>query len=261
MPRDLILVRHGESEGNVALHTSKAGDDRWMVHEGMKERHSSWWRLTDAGVAQAVNAGTYIREHIAQEFDQYYVSSYTRAMETAALLDLPNADWVTDPRLRERERGYEDLLSSEERALLVESIAQRKSAPLYWRPVGGESIMDSVSRTRDLLGTFNRELDGKSVVCTCHGEVMESFLVAITRLTPRQFAVWSDDPAEKINNCQVWHFTRQMQGESVMAPRFTHWRSIDTITSHEGEWKAITRPRFSNEELLTEARSTPRIIS
>ncbi len=34
-----------------------------------------------------------MKENIAERFDRYYCSEYTRAMETAALLDMKGAKW------------------------------------------------------------------------------------------------------------------------------------------------------------------------
>ena len=52
---DLVLVRHGESEGNVAFNRSKAGDHSLYSGEFLR-RHSSQWRLTDVGREQAKSA-------------------------------------------------------------------------------------------------------------------------------------------------------------------------------------------------------------
>jgi hypothetical protein len=60
-------------------------------------------------------AGKYIKEYIGEKFDRYYTSEYVRAMETAALLDLPGARWYTEIVLRERDKGPLDNTSIIER--------------------------------------------------------------------------------------------------------------------------------------------------
>jgi broad specificity phosphatase PhoE len=60
MPVDLVLVRHGESEGNIAHALSKSGDDRHYTPE-FRARHSSTWRLSDRGVEQARIASASLR--------------------------------------------------------------------------------------------------------------------------------------------------------------------------------------------------------
>jgi phosphohistidine phosphatase SixA len=42
---------------------------------------------------QAEIAGKWVKENIAERFDRYYCSEYTRAMETASLLDMKGAKW------------------------------------------------------------------------------------------------------------------------------------------------------------------------
>jgi broad specificity phosphatase PhoE len=88
----LILVRHGQSEGNEAVSRSERGDLSAYTPE-FKKKHSSTYRLTDKGVQQAKVAGAWIKENIGEKFDRCYTSEYVRAMETAAYLDLPDAKW------------------------------------------------------------------------------------------------------------------------------------------------------------------------
>src|SRR5438874_4087686 len=70
MPLDLVLVRHGESEGNVAFASSRLGDHSHFTPEFLA-RHSSKWRLTDKGREQAHAAGEWLRGHLAPAFDRY----------------------------------------------------------------------------------------------------------------------------------------------------------------------------------------------
>jgi broad specificity phosphatase PhoE len=92
LPIDIVLIRHGESEGNLAQSRSKKGEQGDWTQE-FKERHTSRYRLTDKGRVQAEIAGKWVKENIAERFDRYYCSEYTRAMETASLLDMKGAKW------------------------------------------------------------------------------------------------------------------------------------------------------------------------
>ena len=92
---DLILVRHGESEGNVAYRKSAVGDNSLYIGEFLK-RHSSKWRLTDTGRHQAASAGEWIVKNFPLSLDGFYSSEYVRAAETAARLNVPNAVWFHD---------------------------------------------------------------------------------------------------------------------------------------------------------------------
>ena len=111
---DLVLLRHGESEGNVARSRSKTGDHSYYAGE-FKNRHSAMWRLTDKGREQAESAGTWLHKENLNVFDRYYVSEYLRAMESAARLNLHDSTWYAEMLLRERDWGKLDLLSEKER--------------------------------------------------------------------------------------------------------------------------------------------------
>ena len=87
---ELVLVRHGESEGNVAYQRSLDGDHSLYSGEFLK-RHSSLWRLTDRGREQAGAAGQWLRTQVDCRFDAFFTSEYLRAMETASLLQIPRA--------------------------------------------------------------------------------------------------------------------------------------------------------------------------
>eukprot|EP01027_Heterolobosea_sp_BB2_P011606 GEZU01016896.1.p1 GENE.GEZU01016896.1~~GEZU01016896.1.p1 ORF type:complete len:206 (+),score=45.70 GEZU01016896.1:98-715(+) len=113
-PYELILVRHGESEGNKAVAKSKNGDLSSYT-KYFKSKHSSAYRLTKLGVEQAKISGQWLRENISEVYDRFYTSEYVRAMETAALLDIHGAQWLTEIVLRERDKGLLDNTSWEER--------------------------------------------------------------------------------------------------------------------------------------------------
>ena len=102
MPINLVVVRHGQSEGNIANRMSEAGDHSAYTEQFMN-RHSSSFRLTEKGRRQAALAGSYIRKEFLDKwgngFDRYLTSDYNRAMETASLLTLPNAMWQTESYL------------------------------------------------------------------------------------------------------------------------------------------------------------------
>jgi NAD+ kinase len=101
MPIDLLLVRHGESEGNLAHERAANNDGSAFGNKHFKSKHSSLWRLTDKGRKQADVTGKWIKENIGSA-DYYFCSEYIRAMETSALLDLPNAEWKTSFYIRVR---------------------------------------------------------------------------------------------------------------------------------------------------------------
>lgn len=103
-----------------AYNRSWEGDHSLYTGAFLK-RHSSLWRLTDRGREQAETAGAWLREHTrgvavakgmadalshsqslssVPSVHRYYVSEYIRAMETAALMDLPDAKWFENDETR-----------------------------------------------------------------------------------------------------------------------------------------------------------------
>jgi broad specificity phosphatase PhoE len=62
MPRDLLVVRHGESEGNVAQAAVKRGDDSLMRQ--LDTVHTELWRLSPLGRRQARAAGEWVRREL-----------------------------------------------------------------------------------------------------------------------------------------------------------------------------------------------------
>lgn len=265
MPRNLVLVRHGESEGNVAVKMSKGGDHSAFTDDFM-ERHSSQWRLTDLGVEQARQAGVWIRENIGEEFGRYYTSEYERAKETAALLGLPEAIWYRTYSLRERNWGDLDVLSEQMKKIrFAEALRRRQSDGLYWTPPNGESHADLCSRLNDILGTLHRECTDMNVIIVCHGEVIRAFRFLLERWTPRQFAEKdsSRNPKDKIHNCQIVHYTR-VNPETGEEFSYLNWvRSVSPtdLSLSSNEWEAVLRPKFTNEDLIAEVNLTPRLIN
>ena len=143
---ELTLVRHGQSEGNLAYRRAGQGDD--SLYDGaFMDRHSSLWRLTDRGRREARAAGEWLKENCDQ-FDAHYTSEFLRAMETSALLNIEGARWYAEPNCRERDWGSWDLARPNERLSKEES--RRRRAGLYFAPAGGESLAAVILRV-DLL--------------------------------------------------------------------------------------------------------------
>lgn len=93
-PHRIVLVRHGESEGNA--------DD--SVYEREPD-HAL--RLTATGLRQARETGAGLRERFGAERVSVYVSPYRRTHETfrAFGLDLEHVRVREEPRLREQDWG------------------------------------------------------------------------------------------------------------------------------------------------------------
>lgn len=257
MPIDLVLVRHGESEGNEANRLSRRGDDS-MFTEDFRSRHSSTWQLTERGRRQATAAGEWIRANIGERFERYYASEYARAMQTAALLGLPDAHWYLEYHLRERDWGCLDVMTDAERRVRYgDKLEGRKKNPLFWTPPGGVSMADTSLRIDRMFNTLGRECGDKRVVIVSHGEVMWLCRVRIERLTERRLREikMSGNPHDKIHNCQVIHYSRRDPESGRLLPHLRFVRSVcpTDLSRSSNEWRTIERPSFTNEELLEEA--------
>lgn len=264
MPIDLVLVRHGESEGNVAFARSKQGDHSAFTPEFLG-RHGSKWRLTDHGQHQARAAGDWIRGHVASAFDRYFVSEYYRAMETAAHLGFAGALWYREFYLRERDWGVFDAMSYQERReRYAADLKRREADTFYWTPPNGESMADLCLRIDRVLGTLHRECSDKRVLVVSHGEVLWAFRVRLERIAQERYRELdaSRDPLMKIHNCQVLHYTRRDPVTGELTPHLNWMRSVcpwDPRLS-TNEWGPVCRPRCTTEDLRALVEKEPRLI-
>ena len=263
MPLHFVLVRHGESEGNLVRAWARAGDNRGWTDE-FRRVHSSQYRLTALGRKQAAGAGNWIRANIGTHFHRYYVSEYIRALETAALLDLPDASWFKTPFLREREAGALDNLTEEEKERdFAAYMLARRNDSYFWKPPNGESMVDVCLRLHRFLDTVHRGHAGESVIVVCHANVMQAFRILLERLSQNQFNALANtpNPHDRIHNCQVIHYSRQNPADAADVRPHPMWvRSVcpyDPALSRP-DWCAIVRGHYSNDDLLREAEAVPR---
>jgi NAD+ kinase len=266
MPIDLVLLRHGESEGNVASHKSKKGDNSDFTPEFLS-RHNSSWRLTDKGIGQIQTSGEWIKNHISKNFDRYYTSEYIRAIETAAVLDFPDANWHIEFYLRERDYGELDVMPDDMRKKNYgRYVMQRKHNPLLSAPPGGESMATLCLRVDRILNTLHRECNGKKVIIVCHGEVMEAFRIRLERLTEEKYKTISSSKVwpDKIWNGHILHYTRQNPQNKQLSQHLDWLYSIcpnNPSCPTSPTWLETKRPKYSNQELLELANAIPRMVN
>lgn len=267
MPIDLVLVRHGESEGNLAKDRAEAGDTEGFTQEFL-DRHSSQFRLTSSGVAQAQAAGAWLKANGFARFDRYYASEYVRAFETAGHLGLdllPDQRWFLDFFLRERDYGQFDVMPYADRGKKFPGHVKHKERDgFFWKPPSGESMADVALRLGRLLDTLHRECSDKRVVVVCHGETMWAMRVRLERMTQSRFAQLDGSEAahDRIHNCQIIHYTRRDPETGAMGRRYDWMRSIcpwnEKLSSNV--WTRIERPVYTNQDLLALAESKTRLI-
>lgn len=221
-PDDLVLVRHGESVGNVAAHAERAGDlSKYTKEYSSTPGHR--WPITATGIAQVGCTGAWLGTEFVREdgtlFDQHYASPFTRSRQTAGHLGLMHQrvppvspQWRVNRALRERDWGDVGSISRTEfrsRPEYALSARHQSSNPLYWTPPGGESIAwVAENRVRNVLDTLHREAAGAQVIAVTHGEMMMAFRLVLERLSDTDFEAMVADRSQRPSNGGVLHYSR-----------------------------------------------------
>jgi len=274
LPIDIILVRHGESEGNRASDkASRKGDNKFFT-SGFRERHSRTFRLTDLGISQAKAAGEWLKDNLYMPLDRFYVSDYIRAKETAAYMDLPGAQWRVDFQLRERDLALMDNRSEEEIKRLFEfERHQYEIDPFLSYLAGGESIpMFCLRLKTDFVSHLARECHSERVVVVCHGQVIRALQLVFEKLGHDDFIRLdaSEDRADKIRNGQiVWYTRRDPETGVIDSSKLVAVRSVNPFMAnsyslnnqHDFGWRRIKRHCYTNTELLEETDRYPRHVN
>lgn len=158
-PKQLVLVRHAESQGNVL-----STDERAKCSVA-----SHLYQLTERGKRQAEITGEYVRNTYGK-FDAYYTSYYARVQQTMRIM-YPEAKIYEDPRLAEAQRGRWHVLTKQQMKKLLpfEVVAKEKEGLYHYRPLGGENWPDVELRIHSFLGTLCRDLEGKRIIIAVHG--------------------------------------------------------------------------------------------
>lgn len=149
--KTFVIVRHGQSEGNVDPLAYQRKSDAEIV-------------LSPAGEQQAALTGAWLRERFAAA--TIYCSPFTRAMQTAQIA-FPDLPLVIDPLLRERHFG--DFLALPPAEYFTkypnEQDVMRREGFYRYRPQGGgESMDDCRKRAR----TFTREVTVETAIAFTH---------------------------------------------------------------------------------------------
>lgn len=168
-PTALWLVRHGQSQGNVVR--DAAGPSTEVLDIADRDMDVP---LSPLGEEQSRALGRWLAGRPPGEHpDVVLASPYRRAAQTARLLvDAAGLALRVhlDERLREREYGVADLLTTRGFARRMPSEAERRRrlGKFYYRPPGGESWVDVALRLRSLRDSLGREHAGRRVLLVAH---------------------------------------------------------------------------------------------
>ncbi len=195
IPRRIILIRHGESQGNVNYHIYATVPDQKI-------------ELTELGHKQAVEAGKQLRKIVGKAPLEVYLSAFARAQQTFDGIRpgikgnrMRRRD---EPRLGEQEWGI--LASVKNRTLWREQ--HKAYGPFYYRVPQGESAADVYGRMGGVIDTLWRDFKKKdysdNVVLVGHGMAHRLFLMRWFHLSTDVF-----DKMETPKNGQIIVMTRK----------------------------------------------------
>jgi broad specificity phosphatase PhoE len=188
-PHRIILVRHGESEGNIDQNTYAVKQDYKLL-------------LTPEGAAQADEAGKKLKALIGDERVMFYVSPLWRTRMTfehiAKHFDKTSYRWKEDPRLREQEWGhFRDL-----KANIQIDDERNKFGTFYYRIKDGESCADVYDRVSDFFHTLYRDFEKQyfpqNTVLVTHGMTIRMFLMRWFHWTVEEF-----ETLRNPKNCEI----------------------------------------------------------
>jgi broad specificity phosphatase PhoE len=177
-PTRILLVRHGESEGNLDRSTYEWKQDYKLM-------------LTDEGIKHAEEAGSELARVIGNERVFFYVSPMWRTRMTfehiAKYFNPELYDWKEDPRLREQEWGhFRDLKAN----IQIDS-ERNKFGTFYYRIKDGESCADVYDRISDFMSTLHRDFEKpdfpNNAILVTHGMTMRIFLMRWYKWTIEEF--------------------------------------------------------------------------
>lgn len=201
-PRSIILVRHGESLGNVDVGAYSRIPDNQM-------------ELTPEGERQANETGRQLAQVIKEtENIIAFVSPYKRTQDTFACINSQLGDRVKriicDPDIREQDFG-----NYQNPEVMKQSAEERKKfGRFFYRFPNGESGADVYTRMELFMTSLFRHMDLTSrarhdvVLIVTHGITMRMFMMRFLRWTVEEYEqVWNP------GNCEAWMLTRDAEGE------------------------------------------------
>ena len=188
-PNRIILIRHGESQGNIDINQYITVPDYAL-------------NLTAKGIEQSKRAGDKIKEIIGSESIHVYLSPYVRTRQTFQQLktriETNILKVVEDPRLREQDWGHFRHPEANE-----EIVRARDSfGTFYYRISDGESGADVYDRVSTFLETLHRDFNKsrypQNTLIVTHGLTLRLFLMRWFHWTVEEF-----ENLRNPLNCQV----------------------------------------------------------
>ena len=225
-PERLWLVRHGQSQGNVAR---DAAHEAGLATIDIDVRDVDV-PLSDLGFQQAEAAGRWFASLPPDQRPEVILSSpYIRARQTAqaicksgALCGGP-ARTIIDERLREREFGvFDGLTTIGIREKYPEEADHRKRlGKFYHRAPGGESWADVILRLRSMLNTINLHYSDRRVLVVCHQVVVLCMRYILEELDEQQ--ILAIDKQADVLNCGICAYEFEPDADGLCIPQLAMW--------------------------------------
>lgn len=235
---ELILVRHGESIGNVAREEAESSG---ALSIAMPMRDADV-PLSEIGLQQARAVGRWLAQERGRRPDGVWSSPYLRARQTAqaALAELADPPSLRqDERIRDRELGVLDLLTKRGVSEQFPAEARRRSwlGKFYYRPPGGESWADLVLRIRSFMAELERGPGrGRQLIVT-HDAVILLFRYVCEQLD--EDSVFQIARSGSVTNASVSRLVRQDGEPGWRTPLYNDHQHLDDFgapaTEHPGE--------------------------
>ena len=249
-PKRLWLVRHGQSQGNVARDAAhEAGLS--VIDLDLRDVDVP---LSELGHQQAEATGRWFAALPEEQKPEVILASpYIRAKQTAeAICDAGGLAGgakatVLDERLREREFGVFDGLTTKGiREHYPDEAAHRaKMGKFYHRAPGGESWADVILRLRSALNTINLHYADKRVLVVAHQVVVLCLRYILEELTEAQ--ILAIDKQAEILNCGIAAFDFEPNELAVCVPKLALW-------NHGAPMEEQGTPRTAEPDMMTGSR-------
>lgn len=198
-PNNIILIRHGESEGNKDRKVYKTKQDYKLS-------------LTPKGVEQAKLAGSNLYGFLGGSNVQFYVSPFERTRQTynEIVKFFPNSRYYESPELREQEWSTRFRVDEE----FTHDIEKErdKFGTFFYRFKNGESVADCHSRVSIFLNTMFRDFEKfdfpENCVIVGHGMLNRVFLMRWFHMKYEDF-----ETIRNPKNCEMYVLEKQMDGK------------------------------------------------
>jgi broad specificity phosphatase PhoE len=241
-PALLVLIRHGESERNVARKHSRffRDDESRKSLKGVPDHRVP---LTAEGRRQSEVTGTALRKQFGL-FDYIYHSGYRRTEETTdGLLSAYSAEerasMIVRHHLfiRERDQGHAYDMTDAEASLAFPWLQDywETHGPFFARPQGGESLAQVCERVYTFLQKLARTKAEKRVLIVTHGGTLRCFRYVLEGWSYEHFEkTFYSEPA---TNCSVaWYEHDPGLGKLVLRQcNQVFWDPRDHVTASQSE--------------------------